>query len=209
MARAQPYHAAKSWKRAEGLASFPVGDYRDLKSSARVCTHSTLYQCVHPRPERNDAAFMGGRNDDGHAGHRWRPRTGAREDPKKAALGKLDRERSRILRLLHLWDRGGARLQQDLFSVQPSGDGTASGAGNLRGGICRAPDRRVLPRPCRRQIRQGFSASGEQAGANSMTLEHAPPNRRGFFTSFTLSGTQAGSILATAVFLPVAQRPED
>lgn len=56
---------------------------------------------------------------------------------------------------------------------------------------------------------QGFSASGEQAGANSLTLEHAPPNRRAFFTSFTLSGTQAGLILATAVFLPVARLPED
>jgi MFS family permease len=56
---------------------------------------------------------------------------------------------------------------------------------------------------------QGFSASGEQAGANSMTLEHAPSGRRAFFTSFTLSGTQAGSILATAAFLPVAQLPED
>src|SRR5258706_6863081 len=39
---------------------------------------------------------------------------------------------------------------------------------------------------------QGFSASGEQAGANSMTLEHARADRRAFFTSFTLSGTQAG-----------------
>jgi MFS family permease len=56
---------------------------------------------------------------------------------------------------------------------------------------------------------QGFSASGEQAGANSMTLEHAPAGRRAFFTSFTLSGTQAGLILATAVFLPVAQLPEE
>ena len=56
---------------------------------------------------------------------------------------------------------------------------------------------------------QGFSASGEQAGANSLTLEHAPAERRAFFTSFTLSGTQAGLILATAAFLPVAQLPED
>ncbi len=56
---------------------------------------------------------------------------------------------------------------------------------------------------------QGFSASGEQAGANSMTLEHAPANRRAFVTSFTLSGTQAGQILATAVFLPIATLPED
>src|ERR1044071_9686960 len=32
---------------------------------------------------------------------------------------------------------------------------------------------------------QGFSASGEQAGANSLSLEHADDHRRAFFTSFT------------------------
>lgn len=56
---------------------------------------------------------------------------------------------------------------------------------------------------------QGFSASGEQAGANSLTLEHAPANRRAFFTSFTLSGTQGGLILATAAFLPISALPDD
>jgi MFS family permease len=56
---------------------------------------------------------------------------------------------------------------------------------------------------------QGLSAAGEQAGANSMTLEHAPDHRRAFFTSFTLSGTQAGLILATLVFLPISALPED
>ncbi len=55
---------------------------------------------------------------------------------------------------------------------------------------------------------QGFSASGEQAGANSMTLEHSPGDRRSFFTSFTLSGTQAGAILSTGAFLLVTQLPE-
>jgi MFS family permease len=55
---------------------------------------------------------------------------------------------------------------------------------------------------------QGFSASGEQAGANSMTIEHAPGDRRSFYTSFTLSGTQAGAILSTGVFIPVTQLPE-
>lgn len=59
------------------------------------------------------------------------------------------------------------------------------------------------------RLAQGFSASGEQAGANSLTLEHAPADRRAFFTSFTLSGTQAGLILATAVFLPISWLPED
>src|SRR3954470_3670854 len=59
------------------------------------------------------------------------------------------------------------------------------------------------------RILQGLSAAGEQSGANSMTLEHAPERRRGFFTSFTLEGTQAGLILANLVFLAVAQLPED
>ncbi|MCT7356646.1 MHS family MFS transporter [Streptomyces sp. 15-116A] len=59
------------------------------------------------------------------------------------------------------------------------------------------------------RVLQGISAAGEQASANSMTLEHAPPDRRGFFTSFTLSGTQGGQLLATLVFLPVAALPEE
>jgi MFS family permease len=58
------------------------------------------------------------------------------------------------------------------------------------------------------RLLQGLSAAGEQAGANSMTLEHAPPHRRAYYTSFTLSGTQAGQIIATAAFLPVAALPE-
>ncbi|MGW4064084.1 MFS transporter [Amycolatopsis sp. NPDC004747] len=57
------------------------------------------------------------------------------------------------------------------------------------------------------RLLQGLSAAGEQAGANSMSLEHAPEHRRAYFTSFTLSGTQAGQILATAIFLPVAALP--
>jgi MFS family permease len=59
------------------------------------------------------------------------------------------------------------------------------------------------------RLLQGISASGEQAGANSMTLEHALAKRCAFFTSFTLSGTQAGLILATMVFIPISALPED
>src|SRR4029077_1189582 len=44
----------------------------------------------------------------------------------------------------------------------------------------------------------------EISGASSMILEHAPFGRRGFFSSFTLQGVQAGQILAAAVFLPLA-----
>ncbi|MET8169073.1 MFS transporter [Streptomyces sp. NPDC102259] len=59
------------------------------------------------------------------------------------------------------------------------------------------------------RVLQGISAAGEQASANSMTLEHAPSERRGFFTSFTLSGTQGGQLLATLVFIPIAALPEE
>jgi MFS family permease len=59
------------------------------------------------------------------------------------------------------------------------------------------------------RLLQGISAAGEQAGASSMTLEHAPSDQRAFYTSFTLSGTQAGLILANLVFLPIAALPED
>jgi MFS family permease len=58
------------------------------------------------------------------------------------------------------------------------------------------------------RVLQGISAAGEQASASSMTLEHAPANRRGFFTSFTLGGTQGGQLIATLVFLAVAQLPD-
>ena len=59
------------------------------------------------------------------------------------------------------------------------------------------------------RLMQGLSASGEQAGGNSMTLEHAPEHRRAFFTSFTMGGTQFGQVLATTAFLPIATLPND
>ncbi|GGZ02352.1 MFS transporter [Streptomyces poonensis] len=59
------------------------------------------------------------------------------------------------------------------------------------------------------RVLQGISAAGEQASANSMTLEHAPEHRRGYYTSFTLNGTQAGQLLATLVFIPIAALPEE
>jgi MFS family permease len=55
---------------------------------------------------------------------------------------------------------------------------------------------------------QGLAVSGEQSSASSTSLEHAPANRRAFFTSFTLAGTQGGNILASAAFLPIAALPE-
>ncbi|MDQ0635054.1 MFS family permease [Arthrobacter pascens] len=51
---------------------------------------------------------------------------------------------------------------------------------------------------------QGFAVAGELGGASAMIVEHSPDARRGFFSSFSLQGTQVGSILATAVLLPLA-----
>jgi MFS family permease len=51
---------------------------------------------------------------------------------------------------------------------------------------------------------QGFAVAGEISGASSMILEHAPFGRRGYYSSFTLQGVQAGQILAAAIFLPLA-----
>lgn len=59
------------------------------------------------------------------------------------------------------------------------------------------------------RVFQGLSASGEQASAISMSLEHAHDHQRAFTTSWPLHGTQFGSLLATAVFLPFAALPEE
>ncbi|MEP9383291.1 MFS transporter [Nocardioides sp. KR10-350] len=58
------------------------------------------------------------------------------------------------------------------------------------------------------RLLQGLSAAGEQAGASSLTLEHAPDGDRSFFTSWTLTGTQGGQILAALVFIPVVNLPD-
>ncbi|MGR6900332.1 MFS transporter [Glutamicibacter sp. BSL13] len=59
------------------------------------------------------------------------------------------------------------------------------------------------------RLLQGLSAAGEQAGASSLSLEHAPDHRRSFFTSWTLTGTQGGQILAALVFIPVVALPDE
>ncbi|WP_145942228.1 MFS transporter [Corynebacterium glyciniphilum] len=56
---------------------------------------------------------------------------------------------------------------------------------------------------------QGFSAGGEQAGGNAIILEHAPTHRRNFFSSWTMTGTTGGIVLASLAFLPVAALPDD
>jgi len=50
---------------------------------------------------------------------------------------------------------------------------------------------------------QGLSASGEQASAIAVSLEHSDEDRRAYTTSWTLHGTQAGTLLATGIFIPL------
>jgi MFS family permease len=54
---------------------------------------------------------------------------------------------------------------------------------------------------------QGFSAGGEQSGASAIILEHAPAGRRGYYTSWTMTGTTVGEVLASLAFVPVAAMP--
>jgi MFS family permease len=56
---------------------------------------------------------------------------------------------------------------------------------------------------------QGFAVAGELGGAGAMIVEHSPDARRGFFASFSLQGTQFGSILATGAMLPLAAALDD
>ena len=59
------------------------------------------------------------------------------------------------------------------------------------------------------RLAQGFSAGAEAAGASTLTLEHSPEGRRGFFTSFVMTGYSSGMVLSTLVFIPIAALPEE
>ncbi|QFU90468.1 MFS transporter [Amycolatopsis sp. YIM 10] len=52
---------------------------------------------------------------------------------------------------------------------------------------------------------QGLGAGAEFGGASTLLAEHAPPKRRGFFTSFAQTGVQIGLLSGTVVFLLVEQ----
>jgi len=56
---------------------------------------------------------------------------------------------------------------------------------------------------------QGLGLGGEWGGAALMTVEHAPPGRRGFYGSFTQIGGSLGQILASGSVALVALLPGD
>ena len=54
------------------------------------------------------------------------------------------------------------------------------------------------------RLLQGLSAGGEWGGAALMSVEHAPPGRRGYFGSFPQIGVPIGLLLANLVFFTVS-----
>jgi MFS transporter, MHS family, shikimate and dehydroshikimate transport protein len=59
------------------------------------------------------------------------------------------------------------------------------------------------------RVLQGLGAGAEFGGASTLLAEHAPPARRGYYTSFAQTGVQIGLVLATVSFLLVGLLPED
>ena len=58
------------------------------------------------------------------------------------------------------------------------------------------------------RIIQGIGLGGEWGGASLMVLEHAPADKRGFYTSFVQIGFPIGLVLATLVFALVSKLPD-
>jgi MFS family permease len=59
------------------------------------------------------------------------------------------------------------------------------------------------------RLLQGLAVSGESGGATTLSLEHAPENRRAFYASWVNQGAAAGSALATLAFLGVSSLPTE
>ncbi|WP_395310307.1 MFS transporter [Mycobacterium sp. AMU20-3851] len=59
------------------------------------------------------------------------------------------------------------------------------------------------------RLLQGFAVGGEWGGATLMAVEHAPPQRKGFYGAFPQMGAPAGTAIATLAFYAVSQLPDD
>jgi MFS transporter, MHS family, shikimate and dehydroshikimate transport protein len=59
------------------------------------------------------------------------------------------------------------------------------------------------------RILQGLGAGAEFGGASTLLAEHAPPHRRGYYTSFAQTGVQIGLLSGTVVFLLLASMSDD
>ncbi|MBA3472670.1 MAG: MHS family MFS transporter [Rubrobacter sp.] len=59
------------------------------------------------------------------------------------------------------------------------------------------------------RIFQGIGVGGEWGGAALMVVEHAPPDRRGFYGSWPQMGSSAGNLLAAGSFAAVSALPEE
>src|ERR1700689_4008941 len=58
------------------------------------------------------------------------------------------------------------------------------------------------------RVIQGIGLGGEWGGASLMVLEHAPADKRGFYTSFVQIGFPVGLVLASLVFGLVSKLPD-
>lgn len=59
------------------------------------------------------------------------------------------------------------------------------------------------------RLAQGFGVGGEWGGAVLMAIEHAPPNRRGFYGSWPQIGVAAGMLSSTGAFYLFAGLPAE
>jgi len=59
------------------------------------------------------------------------------------------------------------------------------------------------------RIFQGFAVGGEWGGATLMAMEHAPANKRGFYTTWPQMGVSVGLLLGTSIIYLFALLPEE
>ncbi|MGE2716693.1 MFS transporter [Mycolicibacterium litorale] len=59
------------------------------------------------------------------------------------------------------------------------------------------------------RLLQGFAVGGEWGGATLMAVEHAAPDRKGFYGAFPQMGAPAGTAIATLAFYAVSLLPDE